>query len=228
MADPNIDASPDFPSSSTSSARRPARAAATARAAAVVVLPTPPFPATMITRDEEHHSASSIASHARRPPLRRPLFAVLTLLCVALPWATSAGAAEFAKAGERHMEVVQVEGAIDPVVAALITSSLRRAQTNGASVVILQIDSKGALDTDPAELLGALGGNRVPLGVWVGPGKATARGAAAFLVAAASFSAASPGASVGPVDPLRLDRTTPLDRPGGIRSPAGRGRPVVG
>ena len=144
----------------------------------------------MITRNEEHHSASSIASHARRPPLRRPLFAVLTLLCVALPWATSADAAEFAKAGERHMEVVQVEGAIDPVVAALITSSIRRAQTNGASVVILQIDSKGALDTDPAELLGALGGNRVPLVVWVGPGKATARGAAAFLVAAASFSAA--------------------------------------
>src|SRR2546430_1152334 len=92
MADPNIDASPDLPSSSTSSARRPARAAATARAAAVVVLPTPPFPATMITRDEEHHSASSIALHARRTPLRRPLFALLTLLCVTLPWAPAAAA----------------------------------------------------------------------------------------------------------------------------------------
>jgi membrane-bound serine protease (ClpP class) len=137
--------------------------------------------------------------------VRRPLFAFLTLLSVALSWATAAGAEESAKAAERHMEIVQVEGAIDPVVADLIKTSLLRAQTNGASVVILQIDSKGALDTDPLELIDAVRTSRVPVATWVGPGKAVARGAAAALVGAASFSAASPGARLGPLGPPRLD-----------------------
>jgi membrane-bound serine protease (ClpP class) len=107
------------------------------------------------------------------------------------------------------MEVVQVEGAIDPVVADLITSSLRRAQTNGASVVILQIDSRGSLDTEPVEIIDAVRTSKVPVAVWIGPGKATARGAAAALVAVASFSAASPGASVGSISPPRLDGRSP-------------------
>jgi len=103
------------------------------------------------------------------------------------------------------MEVVQVEGAIDPVVADLIRGSIRRAQTNGASVVILQIDSMGALDTDPLVLIRAVRDSSVPVVSWIGPGKATARGAAAAVVAWSSFSAASPGASLGPVEPQRLD-----------------------
>ena len=64
----------------------------------------------------------------------------------------AAGAAEVAQDPERHMDVVQVQGAIDPVVADLIKDSIRRAQTNGATVVVLQVDSQGALDTDPVAL----------------------------------------------------------------------------
>jgi len=127
--------------------------------------------------------------------MRRPLFALVMLLSVALSWAASASAGaarpvEAAKAPERHMEVVQVEGAIDPVVADLIKGSLRRAQTNGASVVILQIDSGGALDTDPVGLIEAVRDSKVPVAAWVGPGKSQARGAAAELVIQASFAAA--------------------------------------
>lgn len=137
--------------------------------------------------------------------MRRPLFAFLTLVVVALSWAASAGVAGAAGDPERHIEVVQVEGAIDPVVADLIKSSIRRAQTNGASVVILQINSKGALDTDPAELIDAVRTSKVPIATWVGPGKASAGGAAAALLRSASFSAASPSARLGPTFPARLD-----------------------
>jgi len=102
-----------------------------------------------------------------------------------------------------------VEGAIDPVVAALIKDSVRRAQTNGATVVVLQVNSKGALDTAPGALLDAVRTSKVPVATWVGPGKAHARGAAAALVAWSSFSAASPGAKIGPIEPMRLDRQEP-------------------
>ena len=156
--------------------------------------------------------------------MRRPLFASLTLLAVALSWAASADAAQVAKAPERHMEVVQVEGAIDPVVGELITRSIRRAQTNGASVVILQINSKGALDTDPLTLIDAVRTSKVPIATWVGPGKATAGGAAAALVGAASFAAASPSARLGPAQPFRLDRRERVSSSRAVTDPARDGR----
>lgn len=137
--------------------------------------------------------------------MRRPLLAFVTLLSVALSWAAAAGASEVAQSPEPHMDVVQVQGAIDPVVARLIKHSIERAQTNGATLVILQIDSHGAVDTDPLELIEAVRASKVPIVTWVGPGKATAGGAAAALVAESSFSAASPSARLGPILPFRLD-----------------------
>jgi membrane-bound serine protease (ClpP class) len=103
------------------------------------------------------------------------------------------------------MEVVQVQGAIDPVVADLIRGSIERAPTNGATLVILQMDSHGALDTDPVAVINAVETSKVPVAVWVGPGKSVASGAAAGLTAVASFSAASPSARLGPAQPFRLD-----------------------
>ncbi|HKY75330.1 MAG TPA: NfeD family protein [Acidimicrobiia bacterium] len=134
----------------------------------------------------------------------------MTLLAVALSWAAAAGASEAAQSPEPHMDVVQVQGAIDPVVARLIKDSIEGAQTNGATLVILQIDSHGAL-ADPLELIKAVEDSKVPIVTWVGPGKAAAGGAAGALVAASSFSAASPSARLGPILPLRLDGKGPRE-----------------
>lgn len=137
--------------------------------------------------------------------MRRPLLALVTLLSVALSWAAAAGASEAAQSPGPHMDVVQVQGAVDPVVARLIKDSIERAQTNGATLVILQVDSHGALDTDPVALVDAVYSSKVPVAVWVGPGKSVARGVVAGLAAAASFSAAAPSARIGPAQPFRLD-----------------------
>ncbi|MGH9042374.1 MAG: NfeD family protein [Acidimicrobiia bacterium] len=157
----------------------------------------------MMTRDDEHSSASSIAPHATGPPLRRFLAALMLLTAVWSP----AAPARAAENEDRHIEVVQVEGAIDPAVFDLITRSLTRASRAGASVVILQIDSDGALGTDPAALVRAVRESTVPVVVWVGP-RAAARGVAAILVREAGLAAVSPGATVGPERPARLDSTS--------------------
>jgi membrane-bound serine protease (ClpP class) len=129
----------------------------------------------------------------------RRLLPALVLLATAWPLAGSA------RAAARHIEVVQVEGAIDPVVADLITTTLRQAAASGASLVILQIDSPGALDTDPVSMLTAVSASRVPVAAWVGPAPSSARGAAAGLLIAAHVGAMSPGSAAGPAAPLRLD-----------------------
>ncbi|HVW34160.1 MAG TPA: NfeD family protein, partial [Acidimicrobiia bacterium] len=74
-----------------------------------------------------------------------------------------------------------------------------------ATVVILQVDSQGFLDTAPLEIINLVRTSKVPVAAWVGPGKAKAEGAVADLVMAASFAAASPGARIGPGGPYRLD-----------------------
>ena len=112
-----------------------------------------------------------------------------------------------AQSRDGHIEVVQVQGAIDPVVADLVSGALRRAQDNGATVVILQVDSPGALDVDPLPIVRAVAASRVPVAAWAGPSRSSARGAAAALLLAADVAAIASGASVGPALPLRLDRT---------------------
>lgn len=107
---------------------------------------------------------------------------------------------------EGHIDVVQVQGMIDPVVAGLITGSVARAERSGASLVILQVDSPGALDVDPASVVRAVDQSAVPVAVWIGPAKAQAGGAAAALALAADVVAVSPGAQVGPLHPMRLDQ----------------------
>jgi membrane-bound serine protease (ClpP class) len=137
-------------------------------------------------------------------PVKHLVSALLVIVAAAV-WPGAARARGEAAPGD-HIDIVQVEGAVDPVVADLIIGSLRRAEGEGASLVILQVDSPGALDTDPSGVLRSIAGSRVPVAVWVGESRAAARGLAAAMVLAADVVAVSPAARVGPLAPLRLDR----------------------
>ncbi len=107
-----------------------------------------------------------------------------------------------AKAG---IAVIQVDGLIDPPNAALIRDSIRDANRNPTSLLVIKVASGGAVDVDPAPLLRAIRGSRVPIAVWVGPSGGKAKGIAALLASAAPVTAVSNGSSIGPADPLRLD-----------------------
>ena len=144
----------------------------------------------------------------------RRSFALLLILLAALLWAVPSAAQSDADSAEEddleldegaHIDVVQVEGNIDPVVAELIVDSLDDAARTGATVVILQINSSGALDTDVDQLIRAVVESPVPVAAWVGPAKSSARGAAAEIVLRSHVSAVSTRSRFGPVFPLRLD-----------------------
>jgi membrane-bound serine protease (ClpP class) len=107
-----------------------------------------------------------------------------------------------------RIDVVQVNGLIDPSNAALIRSSLRDAERVHSSVVVFQMDASGAVDTDVNALLNDFTHATVPVTVWVGPSGSTARGAGALLARSAGFAAIAPGAHLGPVDPIRYDDTS--------------------
>src|SRR5260370_4714666 len=129
--------------------RSPASAAMTDRAAVTVVLPTPPFPATMTSRLCEQKRAGSTRSFpSRRPSMRaRPApsrLAIASLLTGAL---LGLGAPAHA-APPQAVDVIEVSGRIDPIVAGFINDSLRAAERGGREALVIQPDSPGAVVSD--------------------------------------------------------------------------------
>ena len=106
--------------------------------------------------------------------------------------------------GNRVIRVVQVDGYLDPVNASLVERSIRAADPATPSLVVLQVDSSGALDIDLRDLVDAVRTSPVPVAAWVGPSGADARGGAALLVQAAHLSGVAPGSQLGPRYPASL------------------------
>lgn len=135
--------------------------------------------------------------------MRRALLLPLVVLALAPGWpALAAGSAT-------PIEVVKVEGALDRIVAGYLEDVLREAEATGA-VVVLQLDSPGALDGAGLALAERVARARVPVVAWVGPAPARASGAALLLMSAASLAAVSPGSQTGPLHPVDVAR--PGDR----------------
>jgi membrane-bound serine protease (ClpP class) len=125
---------------------------------------------------------------------------VLVALC---GWAAIAGAQSVAPSG--RVDVVQVNGLLDPANAQLIRSTIGEAERREATVLVFQIDGSGAIDVDVDALVRDIETATVPIAVWVGPSNGGARGASALLALAAGHAAVAPGADFGPVDPVYYD-----------------------
>jgi membrane-bound serine protease (ClpP class) len=126
---------------------------------------------------------------------------------LALTWGGAAAAhAQSVSSGGGGIDVVQVNGLLDPSNAALIRSSLHYAERAHSTVVVFQLDGSGAVDVNVRDLLHDFTSASVPTAAWVGPSGGAARGATALLALAADVAAIAPGAHFGPIVPVRYDR----------------------
>ena len=127
---------------------------------------------------------------------------------------------------------MQVQGYIDPPVASLIRNAIADANRSHVALLLLQLDSGGALDVDVGSLVHQVRDSRVPIAVWVGPSGAHAKGGAAVLAEAAPILFVAPGSDLGPGVPDRLDHPTgsvasARDRLGALAATAGRDAPAT-
>jgi membrane-bound serine protease (ClpP class) len=99
----------------------------------------------------------------------------------------------------RAIDVIEVSGRIDPIEVDFITKSLRQAEASNDEVLVIQLDSPGALvDNSRLNRLAArLRTARIPVAVWVGPSGARAYGGAARLLEAADVAGMAPGTHAG-------------------------------
>ena len=106
------------------------------------------------------------------------------------------------------VDVFEVSGLIDNVVANGIERAVERSATNGAQALVLQVNSRGAVVDQQrmAQLLQVVRDAAVPVGVWVGPSGSRALGWSSWLLAVADVSAMAPNSTVGKTGtPISLD-----------------------
>jgi membrane-bound serine protease (ClpP class) len=132
------------------------------------------------------------------------LVALAAVLSLSLSARPASGAAQD-NAERAGIDVVQVQGLLDPPNASLIERSVERAERENAMLLVFQVDSGGAVDVDVPHLVDIVRDATVPIAVWVGPSGGNARSGAALFALSAPYVAVAQGAGIGPVSPVRLD-----------------------
>ena len=97
------------------------------------------------------------------------------------------------------VDVLQVSGLIDSIVADEIERAIARADEGDAQALILQINSKASVigRDRMRDLYELIESADVPIAIWVGPSGARATGLVAQLLSAADATGMAPGARIG-------------------------------
>lgn len=137
--------------------------------------------------------------------MRRLAITVLAAAAViGLGWGEGAAAAEedegeLATAELAPVDVFQVSGIVDPIVASEIERAIERAETNDAQALVLQMNSRRAVVSRERmeELAERIADAEIPVAIWVGPSGARAYGLPGQLIGVAAVSGMAPGARLG-------------------------------
>ncbi|MBW3580288.1 MAG: hypothetical protein KY447_03755 [Actinobacteria bacterium] len=120
-------------------------------------------------------------------------------LATGLAGVGSAAAQEGGGARRSFVNVVQVSGYLDRVLADFLADAVGESERDGAEALVIQLDSPGSvLATAELDALAfRIGHARVPVAVWVGESGAQALGGAASLVLAAPLAGMAPETRLG-------------------------------
>jgi membrane-bound serine protease (ClpP class) len=119
----------------------------------------------------------------------------------ALLAAVQAPAADPSKAPP-FVDLISIDGSINPAVAEYVEDALNSATARGASALVIQLDTPGGLLTSAQKIVKDILGARVPVVVYVAPSGASAASAGTFITEAANIAAMAPGTTIGAAHPV--------------------------
>ena len=127
----------------------------------------------------------------------------LLLLLMGVGWgAFSAGGSVQPSGLGSHVNLIVVDGGINPAVKDYIRDSIRRAREGNARALVIQLDTPGGLLSSTRSIVKDLLSAPLPVIVYVAPSGAGAGSAGVFITMAANVAAMAPGTNIGAAHPV--------------------------
>ena len=129
----------------------------------------------------------------------RPMRRTCSVLWLALILLAPAGAMG---QDARHVDVLQIDGAVTPIMLSYIERGIRTADDDGAEALILQINTPGGQLDLMNKIVQALLSSDVPVVVYVSPSGSYAASAGTLITLAGHVAAMAPGTTIGAASPV--------------------------
>lgn len=135
---------------------------------------------------------------------RMTALAFLLLAAFAPAWASPPSAAAPADRPRPApaVTVATIAAPITPVTADYLDSVIEQAEEGGASLLVVELDTPGGLDSSMRQMVQAILGSKVPVAVFVYPSGARAASAGVLITLSADIAAMAPGTSIGAAHPV--------------------------
>ena len=101
-----------------------------------------------------------------------------------------------------HYAVIHLEGTVNPVIAEFISKTINKAALDGASFVVIQMDTPGGLMDSMRTIIKSILSAPVPVVVYTYPRGAQAASAGGFIMLSAHIAAMAPGTEIGAMHPV--------------------------
>lgn len=105
--------------------------------------------------------------------------------------------------------VLEVQGAISPATSGFIVDGISHAETAGAQLLVIELDTPGGLDASMRAIIRRMLTSRVPIAVYVAPGGARAASAGTFILYASHIAAMTPASNLGAASPVAIGSGMP-------------------